>query len=778
MKLWPVNTMNKFEFENYVKVTNKAGSQITGHSPFREDENPSFSANLETGLWRDHGTGESGNWFQFCEKLNLFLPRPEKNVNTFWENAELVATYDYFDESSQPQLRVERYENKILGAKQFVQKHLENGKWVKGKNTLPITPYRHSDWKNSLDPLFEVEGEKCVEALVMNGLLATTLPGGVNAKNVESYAKYIKDRPVYILPDNDEVGLKYAEKIANVLSATVKVVKIVRLNGLGPAEDIVDWFKKGGTKEKLIELCEEAPAFKPTNPISVESDDFGPLRALPDLLPSVPTLEEVHIPEAFRPWVLDASECMNVSRDFILIPAFVGLASLIGRRLAVRPKQFAAWDEVSNLWGVIVGPPSVLKTPALSEALSFVTELNSKRIQKFKDELKEAEPKIEMLKIKEKSLASAYKNAIKTGVDEKDIESALNLTKEEIKKLKPKLSRIMVNDTTVEKLCELLIENPNGLLIFRDELSGWLSNLTKDGREGDRELYLESWGGKNPYNVERIIRGSGFIPALRVAIMGGIQPSKLNVFMKDIAKGGSNADGLFDRFQLAVYPERNQSKYVDRVENVEAKQRVSKIFNFLLEHDFNSSSLKKNNDNIPTLKFSNSAQKIFTDWFIQLEARLDHPSVSEIPHFQSHLGKYRSLMPKLAMLFELIAWADVHRYQSVPLVSISDDSARSAIKLCEFLEAHAKKIHAIASEPGLKEAHELSKKIKNGEIKNMTTVRWINRNHWRGLNNVADVEAGLMALERFNWIKIKKVNPGQMGRPSEVVLLHPDLIKA
>ena len=48
-----------------------------------------------------------------------------------------------------------------------------------------------------------------------------------------------------------------------------------------------------------------------------------------------------------------------------------------------------------------------------------------------------------------------------------------------------------LNDPTVEKLRELLKDNPRGLLLIRDELSGLLRSFDKQGREGDREFYLE-----------------------------------------------------------------------------------------------------------------------------------------------------------------------------------------------------------------------------------------------------------------------------------------------
>ncbi len=45
----------------------------------------------------------------------------------------------------------------------------------------------------------------------------------------------------------------------------------------------------------------------------------------------------------------------------------------------------------------------------------------------------------------------------------------------------PTRERYVVNDTTVEKLGELLNQNSRGLLVFRDELTGLLHSLDKDG---------------------------------------------------------------------------------------------------------------------------------------------------------------------------------------------------------------------------------------------------------------------------------------------------------
>jgi len=78
---------------------------------------------------------------------------------------------------------------------------------------------------------------------------------------------------------------------------------------------------------------------------------------------------------------------------------------------------------------------------------------------------------------------------------------------EEVAPQEPKRKRHKTQDVTIEKLGELFMENPQGLLLYRDELPGWLYSFEKNGHENDREFYLECWGGKGDYDVDRIGRG-------------------------------------------------------------------------------------------------------------------------------------------------------------------------------------------------------------------------------------------------------------------------------
>ncbi len=89
------------------------------------------------------------------------------------------------------------------------------------------------------------------------------------------------------------------------------------------------------------------------------------------------------------------------------------------------------------------------------------------------------------------------------------------------------VSRFIVNDMTVEKLGELLKENPRGLLMVRDELAGFLANLERKEYQTDRAFYLTAFNGDDQFTYDRIERGTIFIPHVTLSMIGGIQPSRI-----------------------------------------------------------------------------------------------------------------------------------------------------------------------------------------------------------------------------------------------------------
>jgi hypothetical protein len=231
-------------------------------------------------------------------------------------------------------------------------------------------------------------------------------------------------------------------------------------------------------------------------------DDFKPAwqnrSGLPPLLPDTPALPPELIPAAIRPWLVDSAERSQVPLEFIAAPAVVALGSLIGRKVAIHPKHRDDWIVTPNLWGVIVGRPSTMKSPAIAEAIKPLRRLAHDAAEAFKIDKAKSEAAAQVLKLRIDSLQAEIKIALKKGDDVKAKQVALADLNAELAESEAHERRYVVNDGTVEKIGELLNQNPDGLLLARDELSGWLRTLDKSGREGDREFYLEGSCRESP----------------------------------------------------------------------------------------------------------------------------------------------------------------------------------------------------------------------------------------------------------------------------------------
>ena len=496
---------------------------------------------------------------------------------------------------------------------------------------------------------------------------------------------------------------------------------------------------------------------------------WEPLQALPGLYPPVPELPAELIPDPLRPWLSDIAERASLPLEFVTCPALVALSTVIGRSVGIYPKRRDDWLVVPNLWGGIVGKPGVMKSAAISEPTKPLRALANRAREAFQETQGDADAERSRLELEVSVLKEQAKKEAKKGGISADFQTALRDLTGQLANASVTERRYLTQDATVEKLGELLQENPNGLLVLRDELAGWLCTLERPGREGEREFYLEAWDGTGGFTFDRIGRGTVHIDALTVSMLGAIQPGKLDKYLSEAIAGGGGADGLLQRFQLVVYPDRvGDYKHVDRYPDSAAKQKANAIFETLDSLDLNQLGLDTQEGEIPALHFSDDAQDLFDLWRTELEQRLRSPDLDPKPAFASHISKYRSLMPSLALIFHLVGIADGTANGPVSL-----EAAQLAAAWCEYLEAHALKLYAPEVSSHIKAAQELKAKLEDGAVKDGGTIRDIYNAGWAGLTDRATVLSGLEVLAECNWVRIEEQVTG--GRPSQTVRIHPDL---
>ena len=123
---------------------------------------------------------------------------------------------------------------------------------------------------------------------------------------------------------------------------------------------------------------------------------------------------------------------------------------------------------------------------------------------------------------------------------------------------------------------------------------------------------------------------------------------------------------------------------------------------------------------VPELHFSTDAQELFDQWHGRLERRLRSQDLGT-PAFESHLAKYRSLMPTLALLFHLVDFAAKGQAGSGVAVA----ATQKAAAWCDFLESHAKKVYAGALLPDIHAAHALHRRFRAAHVLHLRNAEFL-----------------------------------------------------
>jgi hypothetical protein len=103
-------------------------------------------------------------------------------------------------------------------------------------------------------------------------------------------------------------------------------------------------------------------------PITVKEPWPDPM-PLPAGLPEVEPFDFDLLPGMARDWLADIAHRMQCPPDFCAATFTIVAGSLIGRRVAIRPKRHDDWQVVPNLYGAMIGRPSLMKSPAMKEVL-------------------------------------------------------------------------------------------------------------------------------------------------------------------------------------------------------------------------------------------------------------------------------------------------------------------------------------------------------------------------------------------------------------------------
>lgn len=575
---------------------------------------------------------------------------------------------------------------------------------------------------------------------------------------------------IILCGDNDlsDTGQREAHKAADAVRGVVVLPE-------QPGQDFNDVRTQHGLD--AVRLAVEAAIRGEDDPVSPpalsalsvrdprEWMELAPIKT--ELLPVEPLPFGI-IPAPFRLWIKDVAERMQCPPDFVAAAMLVMTSSIIGAGCGIRPKQEDDWLVIPNLWGGVVGRPSMMKSPAIGEAMKPMDALSAAAKQDFDLVIKEHLAEVEVFKAQREAIQGAMRAAAKSKATEGPSMDCLKENFTTLEEPKPPVwRRYVTNDATIEKMAELQASNPRGLLLFRDELVGLFATWDKDGHEADRTFYLEGWNGDRSHTSDRIGRGTTHVQNLCVSLFGGIQPAKLTIYLHSAMRGLSN-DGLVQRLQVAVYPDEPATwTLIDRPIDLVAKRVAFDVVARLATIDFRQIGAYAEEGQIPYFRFDDTAQIVFNDWLTELEGKL---RVDEEPVIQEHLGKYRSLMPSLALQFHVLNLAGT---PGATPCQVSKECAEQAAAWCEYLESHARRIYGLITNASAQAAAQLAKRLTKGELPERFTVREVYRKGWSLLGDKEMARNACEELVSLGWLRELVTPPAQGQKRQTEYLTNP-----
>lgn len=246
----------------------------------------------------------------------------------------------------------------------------------------------------------------------------------------------------------------------------------------------------------------------------------------------------------------------------------------------------------------------------------------------------------------------------------------------------PGFPHLYVADATPEAIALRLADQPRGLIVVVDELSGLFRGVDqyKSGGKGNgREFFLQAYDA-GPAKIDRksATPPTIFIPRAFVTVTGMIQPAML----ARVLRPDDYASGLAARFMLAAPPPRRATWTADGIAD-----NVREAWNNLLIALLAMPVPEKPLLIAPT----DGAMSLWASAHDRLDAeRYNEPD----DRMRAARAKLIGLIPRLALVLEIVYAASDQR----PAVrSISDASMGSAIAISEWARYETARVYGLLS---------------------------------------------------------------------------------
>lgn len=310
---------------------------------------------------------------------------------------------------------------------------------------------------------------------------------------------------------------------------------------------------------------------------------------------SAPPYEASDLPLSLSAYPALYAAAGGLDRTLALTAAVATAAAAISDEFQIEADARTAWRQSSRLWLLAVARPGSAKTPVQKEMMAPLWAIAGRLRKDWQSECSQSESK-------------------------------------------PPYPRLIVSDCTVEALSTALVENPRGLLAAFDEFESWLGGMDayrKSGASRDRGEWLRLFDG-GPHTIERVQRGTLFVPNWGVSILSASTPAALAKLARHLPE-----DGLLQRFIIAIG--RRPIFDPQPAEGIEAarasyRETIERLYAL------------NPRDSRRVVSLSPDAKQRFETW------RRDHALAQEAmgsldSALESHMAKHPQMLLRLALVF-------------------------------------------------------------------------------------------------------------------------------
>ena len=353
--------------------------------------------------------------------------------------------------------------------------------------------------------------------------------------------------------------------------------------------------------------------------------------------PTTPQFPIQGMPDDIQYFIKEMQNIYGTPIDYWAGAAILAYALAIGDKITLNTK----YQNNPVLWGAFVGDVSNGKTEPLDLCMAFFRKSDSSSIEKYNQERQCYESDMQLSK------------ADRAGIERPDTPLMY-----------------LLNDFTPEAMADAHRVNSRGLMIYRDELKGWLDDFGRYSKSGEQSNMLTAWSQKSI----NYLRKTGAIINIKkpcIFVAGGIHRELLHTLATD-----NRAENGFLARIIHFFPDNAEKQPYS---NKKPDETLIAAWN-------NSLSALAKLDEPINIALGEKSHELYEAWYNKNVNEINKEST---PYLKGVYGKLDIICLRMAIVIRGMFF---NREGSKPMYILPREM-ETAIEMTEYFRATAKKVY-------------------------------------------------------------------------------------